>query len=77
MSSLFHENLLCSPGPFLRCRRGADPGFVFPNVLQAFRPVLRVPHIAHGKEVLPSSHRDGSPVSREPHGRGAEERGQE
>lgn len=33
--------------------------------LQAFWPVLRVPHIAHGKEVLPSSHRDGSPVSRE------------
>lgn len=40
--------------------------FVF-SALQAFWPVLRVPHIAHGKEVLPSSHRDGSPVSRESH----------
>jgi len=56
----------------------ADPGFCPPPLCsQALWPVLRVPHIAHGKEVLPSSHRDGSPVSREPHWRGAEERGQE
>lgn len=47
------------------------------SVLQTFWPVLWVPHIAHSKEVLPSSHRNGSSVSRESYRRGAKERGQE
>lgn len=54
----------------------ADWLIVF-SAFQAFWPVLWVPHIAHGKEVLPPSHRDGSSVSRESHRWGAEERGQE